>query len=362
MLSREKLVDLFQELRDQDVLSVYVDADEHDPAKRDAWRVRLDGDVAQLRRHLEQEDKQVLETFEAAWGQVDELIHARGDEVTARRGWVVFATPERICHTGPVPAHMPHLVRWQRGLHVAPYLRALKQQRPVTVVLVDGRRARVFEQVEGGITELEGIVADRSIGDLTDVGMRKGSARAAGVRGETSTDQANRFLEVAAERMHKYLAELLEQRAGLEGVVVVGGTPESMKRLTALLPRRMAGRVAERPGLHLDMTAAEVREEIRRAAGDLSEERHRVLVDEVVNAARGGGRAALGKADALKALDARRVDTVLLSRGFIQAHPGTADLMAGLGFVQDAGVEEVSGEAGALLDQEAHGVAARLRF
>jgi hypothetical protein len=362
MLSREKLVDLFQELKDRDVLSVYVDADEHDPAKRDAWRIRLQGDVAQLRRHLEAEDEKTWEAVEAAWARVDELIRARGDEVGANRGWVVFATPERIWHTGPVPAHMPHLVRWQRGLHVAPYLRALKQERPVTVVLVDGRRARVFEQVEGGITELEGIVADLSLGDLTDVGMRKSSARASGVRGETSTDQAHRFLEVATERMHKYLGELLEQRAGQDGIVVVGGTPESVKRLVGLLPRRMVDRVAERPGLHLDMTAAQVREEIRGAAGDLSEERHRVLVGEVVDAARGGGRAALGKDDALKALDARRVDKVLLSRGFIQAHPGTADLMVGLGFVQDAGVEEVSGEAGALLDQEAHGVAARLRF
>jgi hypothetical protein len=362
MLTREKLVDLFQELKDEDVLSVYVDADEHDPANRDAWRIRLEGDVTQLRRQLEENDGAGVAGFEAAWSHVEELIHARGNEVWVHRGWVAFATAERIWHAGPVPARMPHLVRWQKGVHAAPYVRALKQERPVTVALVDGRRARVFEQVEGAITELEGIVADRSLGDLTDVGMRKSSARATGVRGETSTDQAQRLLEVASERMYKHLAELVDQRAGQEGIVVVGGTPESVKRLVSLLPRRLEDRVAERPALHLDMTAAEVREHIRGAAGDLSEERHRVLVGEVVDAARGGGRAALGKDEALKALDARRVATVLLSRGFIQAHPGTADLMVGLGFVQDAGVEEVSGEAGALLDQEAHGVAARLRF
>ncbi|MEJ2204551.1 MAG: hypothetical protein P8170_10610 [Gemmatimonadota bacterium] len=362
MLTREKLVDLFQELKDEDVLSVYVDADEHDPANRDAWRIRLEGDVTQLRRQLEENDGAGVAGFEAAWSHVEELIHARGNEVWVHRGWVAFATAERIWHAGPVPARMPHLVRWQKGVHAAPYVRALKQERPVTVALVDGRRARVFEQVEGAITELEGIVADRSLGDLTDVGMRKSSARATGVRGETSTDQAQRLLEVASERMYKHLAELVDQRAGQEGIVVVGGTPESVKRLVSLLPRRLEDRVAERPALHLDMTAAEVREDIRGAAGDLSEERHRVLVGEVVDAARGGGKAALGKDEALKALGARRVATVLLSRGFIRAHPGTADLMVGLGFVQDAGVEEVSGEAGALLDQEAHGVAARLRF
>lgn len=361
MLTPEKLMEVFQELQDQDVLSVYVDADEHDPAQRETWRLRLEGEVARRRKALEHEGSPDLSSFDTAWALVDDRLRSEGDPMT-KRGWVAFATAERLWHAGGIPARMPHSVRWQRGIHAAPYLRALKQERPVTVVLVDGRQARIFEQVEGRITELAGILADTELGDLTDVGTRKGSARATGVRGETSTDQASRILEVAGRRMRKMVADVIEERTRPNGIVVIGGPSESVKKLLSVLPSGLDGRVAERPGLHLDMTAAEVREEIRAAAGDLSEQSQQALLSEVVDAARAGGRGTLGKDDTLQALDGMRVDTLLLSRTFIQEHPGVADLAVRLAFTQGSDAEEVSGEAGAFLDREGQGIASRLRY
>lgn len=362
MLTRQKLTEMFHELRDRRVLSVYVDADQRDPAQRDAWRVRLDGDVARLRRTLEKEGNGGVAAFDEAWGRIADAVMADAADGLAARAWVAFATPDRLWHAGAVPAHMPPMVTWQQGIHAAPYVRALKQERPVTVVLVDGRRARVFEQVGGQITELEGILADTSVGDLSDVGVRKGSARTSGMRGETGTDQARRLLEVAAERLRKEVADLVDARVGDDGLLVVGGPSEAARALVATLPRRLQGRVAERQSLHLDMTPAQVREEIRLAAGDLSEAAHLGLVAEVADAARAGGRGALGLEDATKALEEKRVDTLLLSRSFIQAHPPTADHAVGLAFGQGADVEELSGEAGARLDAEAGGIAARLRY
>ncbi|MDP2958531.1 MAG: hypothetical protein Q8N53_19045 [Longimicrobiales bacterium] len=362
MLTREKLVELFQELRSRDVLSVYVDADQRDPAQRDAWRVHLDGEITRLRRSLEQLGEADLAGFDAAWALVAERLRSDGHSSMAKRGWVAFATPDRLWHADGVPAHMPHLVSWQRGLAAAPYVRALKQERPVTVVLVDGRRARVFEQVEGAIVEIKGIVANADLGDLGDVGMSKSSSRTSGVRGETSTDQANRLREVAAERLRKELADLIGARVGADGIVVVGGPTEASKKLLALLPRKLGDRVAEWPSLHLEMSSAEVREEVRAAAGDLRERGHQALVAAVMDAARAGGRGTLGRQDTLAALEAMSVDTLLLSRGFIQEHPGIADHAVGLAFVQGADVEEVSGAVAEVLDGEGAGIAARLRF
>lgn len=362
MLTRDKLVALFQELEEKDVLSVYVDAEEHDPALRDAWRVRLDREVSDLRRRLDQEDPKKGTAFGAAWALVDGHLRGNGDVMIPRRGWVAFATPDRLWHTGIVPASMPDLVRWQRGIHAAPYVRALKQERPVTVVLLDGRRARVFEQAEGALTELEGILADMSLGDLTDAGMSKSSVRSSGVRGETSTDQAQRLLEVAGERLRKDLVDVIQERVGSEGIVVLGGPSESVKKLALLLPNALDGRVAIRSSLHLDMSPAEVLKDVRAAAGDLSEGRHKHLVREVVDAARAGGKGALGQEATLKALGEHRVDALLLSRAFLQRDPGAADQAVGLAFAQSADAVEVSGAAGALLDDEAQGVAARLRY
>jgi len=362
MLTKAELLTLFEDLQDKDVLSVYVNAEEHDPANRDAWRVRLTGEIGRLRRRLAEENGDGADAFEASWSLVEGHLRARVDGLPGARGWVAFATSEELWHADGVPASMPDLVRWQRGIHVAPYIRALKQERPVTVVLVDARRARVFHQAEGAITEHEGLLADTYVGDLTDVGMRKSSARASGMRGETSTDQAQRLLEVAGERMRKEVAALVVERAGNDGIVVVGGPTESVKKLAALLPRSLDGRVAERPRLHLDMSAAELREEIRGAAGDLSEAGHRALVREVADAARAGGKGALGKDDTLKALHAHQVETLLVSRSFLHDHPAVADLAVGLAFSQGGDAVEVSGEAGELLDREADGVGARLRF
>jgi peptide subunit release factor 1 (eRF1) len=156
--------------------------------------------------------------------------------------------------------------------------------------------------------------------------------------------------------------ELIDTRAGQDGIVVVGGTTEAEKKLVALLPRRLQGRVARRRSLHLDMSAAEIREEIRSAAGDLSEQGHRALVAEVVDAARSGGKGTLGEKETLQALQGMQVDTLLLSRGFIQTHPDPADHAVSLAFAQGASVEEVSGAAGGTLDHDAEGIAARLRF
>lgn len=361
MLTRDKLQDLFQELRGHDVLSVYVDADQRDPALRDAWRTRLDGEVSRLRRALEQDGADGLAAFDAAWAAVDEHIR-RTEEVGSKRGWVAFATADKVWHAGAVPAHMPALVSWQRGIRAAPYVRALKQERPVTVALVDGRRARVFEQVEGGITEIEGVLADSDMGDLTDMGVRNRPARASGVRGTTSTDEAQRLLDAAADRLRKRVAEVVEARAGNDGIAVVGGPGESAKPLVALLSTHLPGRVVEWHPLHLDMSVAEVREQVRLAAGDVRERGHVALLAEVADAARAGGRGALGEKATLSALEGLRVDTLLLSRGYLSAHPATADRAVGLALGQGAEVEELSGEAGEALDVEAGGIAARLRF
>lgn len=362
MLTRERLVELLQELRAQDVLSVYVDADLKDPAQRDTWRVHLEGEISRLRRARERENDADLAAFDHAWERIRRELDAGEHASMAKRGWVAFATSDRLWHAGGVPAHMPNLVAWQRGIRAAPYVRALKQERPVLVVLVDARRARVFEHVEGSITEVEGLIADSDVGDLSDVGMHKGSARASGVRGVTSTDQGQRLRDVAAERLRKELADLIGTRSVDDGIVVLGGADEVVKRLLPLLPRSLAGRVAVRPSLHLEMSVAEVREEIRSAAGDLSEAGHLALVAAVVDAARAGGKGALGHEDTGKALEGRQVDTLLLSRSYIQAHPEAADQAVSLAFSQGAAVEELSGEAGERLDVEGYGVAARLRF
>lgn len=362
MLTHDRLVKLYRDLDDQDVLSIYVDGDQHDPAQRDAWRTRLDAAVAATRRSLSADGNGRSEGFEQAWVHVARELRPLGDAFLPHRGWVAFATSGGLRHAEGLTAAMPDLVRWERGIRVAPYVRALKQERPVYVAVVDSRRARLFEHVEGDLHEMEGLRADTFVGDLTDVGVRKRASRTSGQRGETSSDHAQRILDVASDRMLKSVIAALEERAGAQGVLVLGGTPEMVHRLATALPRRFADRVEERPALHFDMTVPEVRQEVRSAAGDLRERTHLRLVQELADAARSGGNGSLGAEDTEIALREGRVDTLLLSRDFIQSQPDYADQCVGTAFAQGADVEEVSGEAGEQLDREGGGVVARLRF
>jgi len=244
----------------------------------------------------------------------------------------------------------------------APLVRTLKQERVVTVVLADSRRVRLLEVAEARIEELEGLRTDDLVGEIEDDGVRKSASRTSGSRGVTSTDHAQRVLEVATNRMVSRLVEILEERAGREGLVIVGGPVESVRRIISAIPDRIAERTAERLSMHLDMTPAEVLAEARSVAGDLSEGEHHRKARAIADAARSRGSGALGPDDTLAALKEMRVDTLMLSRDFIASAPDAADEMVTHALGQGASLDEASGEAGAFLDQEADGVAARLRY
>ena len=70
----------------------------------------------------------------------------------------------------------------------------------------------------------------------------------------------------------------------------------------------------------------------------------------------------MGWNETYRALAAGAVDTLLLSRGMIEASPDDAERLVRLALAQGADVEELGGELGGRLAGDADGVAARLRF
>jgi hypothetical protein len=373
MLTHERLVELYRDLKDESILSVYLDVDEHDPAERDAWRRRLERELGDTRRAVESNGANVGD-FDAAWSRLKaELDPFEG--FIGGRGWVGFASPGSVHYAESLPVPMPDLVRWEHGIRVAPYMRSLKQHRPVVMVLADRQRARVLVYRNGVVEEPDNLLADTGLGDLTDVGTHKrayqhrvqgpeggGHGTTSGVSGETATDQAQRIMEVSSDRMWKVLGQTAAAYAGPDGFIVLGGPSETASRLAGYLPEKLRGRVAERTSLHLDMTLPEVRAAAEAAAHELSATAHQVMVDEVVDRARSGGRAVLGREGTERALREMRVETLLLSAAFVRGSPDFADHCAGAALLQQAEVEEVGGAGGARLDDEAGGIGARLRY
>lgn len=362
MLSRTKLTELYRALRDEFVLSVYVDGEATNPAERLAWRKRLDQSIAKVARGLEEaEDSDGKVAFGEALALLDQEL-GKVDSFIPDRGWVGFATPERMCYASAVPVPMPDLVRWERGVRVAPYVRALKQQRPVVLALVDSQHARIFRYRDGRLGEADSLEADTFMGDLSEVGSAKRASTNTGRRGDTATDAARRFRLVEAERLMKRVASAVAERAGDSGFAVIGGTPEAIGHAVEMLPKSLGDRIIQQPSLRLDMSDAEVRAAAEESASTLSGQFHGRLLDEVMDLARASGRGVLGREGTEQALREQRVETLLMSRSFVRSDPDYADRCVGAAFEQQADAVELSDPASARLDGEAGGVAARLRY
>ncbi len=360
MLNHAEAVRLNQDLVDQKVLSVYLNAEETDPAERRAWRLRLNGMVKQLEDDLASAPEPERRAAHAAAARIGEALDAH-DGFLPGRGWVGFATPDRLWHAGPSPAPMPDLVRWEDGAHVAPYVRALKQSRPVTAVVADSRRVRIFRYQYDELRE-EGVIwSDATITDSSSAGSSNRASTRSGARGEPRGDAARRGEEVSTQRMLREALDALSQPVSDGHLIVVAGTSETTAAFVRALPERARERTIDVSGVPVEASPAALKEAIETAASALSLRLQQGLVKEILEATRSAGRACVGREQTERALQAGAVDTLVFSRAFARAQPDLAERFVDRALEQGATVEEIPEAVANELDGEG-GVGARLRF
>ena len=360
MLTREGLAELYREFRDIEVLSVYIDAEGSDPGDRRVWALEVERRLDDERTRLEAEAPGRLDAFEAARESVDRRLEDF-QAFLPGRGWVAFATPDRLLYAESISVPMPNLVRWEKGLRVAPYVRGLKQDRLVTAVLADRRRARLFTYRHGELEEHVDLIGEPVDSDQGDVNVSKRAATHSGVRGQTSTDAARATVEAHATRLHARVAEAVEELTRGDGFVVLGGTHEVVSALARQLSS-FGARMLERPSMHFEMNDADIRASVEEAASELSRRAQSDLVAGVFDLALSGGNGCVGARATRQALQDHSVDTLLLTRAFREREPDFADHCVGAAFDQNSAVEELSGSGAERLDREGEGIGARLRF
>jgi hypothetical protein len=361
MLNRDQLANLYRGLENNKVLSVYVDAVGKDPAGRRVWRRRLEHELEREQHRLRLDDPEEVDAFKAAEATI--LKELDGFQAfLPGKGYVAFVTSEGIRHAESLPVQVPNLVRWETGPRVAPYIRGLKQLKPMVTALVDARRSRVFRYKEGVLKEVSDLRADTFLGDLLDPASPQRSSHYSGTRGETATDAAQRYLGVGTERMLKEVQEKITELAGSDGFVLLGGDQEAMSVLRPHLPKAMKERVLENSSLFVEMSLPEVKAATAEAASALAKKKQEALLDQILELTYARGNGCLGGADTVRALEEGRVDILVLSRSFVGASPDFADQCVGRAFNQSAEVRVLSGTPGDRLDAEGGGVGARLRY
>src|SRR5690606_15327539 len=145
---------------------------------------RLNGMLKALDEGLKDAAEEERKAARAAAVRIRQALEGY-DGLLPERGWVGFATVDRLVYAAPSPAPMPDLVRWEGGAHVAPYVRALKQSRPVTAVVADRRHARLLRYLHGELREEAVLWSDAALADGPATGGSKRASTHSGARGET---------------------------------------------------------------------------------------------------------------------------------------------------------------------------------
>lgn len=358
MLTPKELQDLWRDLADTRVLSVYLDSRVTDPAMREAWRPALLTAIRTAGASITDDADRA--EFDRAAAFLREPSSPPGG-VWSAPGWVAFATSEGVRYAADLPVKPIPLAVWGDGPVVAPFMRAMKQLRPVIVALVESRAAHVYRYSLGRLEAIEELVAPDEEAGSEKAGAFRGSSTPA-ARGAVGTETAQRRRLASFQRMATSLGDRLEALAGEDGWVLIGGTSEWAHHAYDAVVRHFPGRIMISPTLHHGATNAEIVRHAKDAASDLRGTHGRVLVRQILDRAGGNARGAAGVPAVRQALAATAVDLLLVSPEFIRLHEPEAEEMVRAALSQGAEVEAPSGDAAEELDRAAQGVAARLRF
>ena len=357
-LSRSGLAELARAHENEMVLSVYLARDSSDPGGRGAWRLRLQDGLETIRDCIEREVPTDLSAFDKAVGYMSGGLEDYG-RVLPSEGWAAFVTEHGVLHAERLAFRPLEVVRWRQCVYAAPYLRALKARRPVVLAVLTRMHATLYRYLDGELGPGVELHADRPPAESADVGVSKRASVASGVRGVTRTDYTERAVEENAKRLRKRVVQALEEMAGDDGGVVLGGTGRAISAVKKALGPRLEGRVLEAPELSFDSTPPELLGRVAAAASTLTRGRQSSLLDGCADA---GDRASRGWNATYRALAVGAVDTLLVARELIESSPDDAERLVRLALAQGADVEELGEDLGERLMRESEGIAARLRF
>jgi hypothetical protein len=360
MLSRSELLALDRSLRTERVLSVYIDGTATDVAAKQKWRLDLAHSLRDLRRWLDGSSREDQRALEQCIGLLEHELGAFSGTVGAP-GWVAFITTNGVQRAERVPAPAPTLAVWSTGPSIAPYMRILKQMRPVIVAVVDARKGRVYRYQAGELSGVETVRAHTAVEAPSHMGDAPRGGFHPGVRGPTGHDAAQRSRLAGTRRFVGELADETTRLAGPDGWILVGGIPEAAAQTATALGQLAPGRVRVLESLDVHATDAEVAAAARAGASALRDDADLEQIVEIVDGSAGEGLATLGSAATGEALNERRVRELYLTRRYRDSHAAEAETAVRAALAQGAAVEEVSRGAAARLDEHG-GIGARLRY
>lgn len=360
MLSIDQLTALDRSLSSERVLSVYLDGGTRDPAAQGAWRVQLEQSLKDLRSWLSGSPHDERDMFERCVRLLEGELAGMTRGVGAP-GWAAFITSSGVRDAELLPVSVPTLAVWSSGICIAPYIRALKESRPVIVAVVDARHSSIYRYRWGQVEHVETIRAVHPKAPASHMGALPRQGFHTGTRGRTGRDEAQRELEEGTSRMLAEAAKHMVRVAGADGWVAVGGIPRVADELARELEPLVVDRLECLESLDVHATPAEVSAAARDVAVRLRGEFDSRRIEYIRGDGAAHGLGAIGPEATRAALEQSRVRELYLTLRYLEDDLAEAEQLARMALSQRAAIEAVSGRAAEALD--AHGgVAALLRY
>jgi len=278
-------------------LSLYIDTNRHDEAQKDRIRLFLKHEMQKLREELGGNGYSAA--LEKGIKQIEHFFEA--DLQPSTRGVVIFSAPQEELF---VPIQLPVSVEPELSIGTRPQLRQLtrlrEQDRPVAIVLVDAKNARLLTSVFGRT--------------VSEVDIENSELPRRHDQGGWSQSNIQRHVQVQINRHHKEVAEYLGRMVE-HGVwsVIISGQDRNVANFREFLAKRVNEMVVGT--LHLDVHATH--DHVSEAATALLEiERHARLIErlnDVETAAKKHARGSLGFAKTIDAANEKKLETLFLS-------------------------------------------------
>lgn len=359
MLQASELLTLARDLAHRKVLSIYVNKHVVDPAERYTWRTALAADLRAAREAIT--DFAERAEFDRAAAMLEQLVPTSGT-IGSAPGWAGFATPDGVVATSDLPGRAEPLVAWQHGVVIGQYLRALKHERPVIVVLGHPRGALVYRYAHGNLEALDSVVLSND-GDPRAARRRAGNERGAGrprPRAALKTEVSQQRQLAQLHRIGSALVPRLRLLAAADACIVIGGAPQWTGIVLRALPRPLQRRSIVTSELNHTAASRAIIRVAKRAARELRSRRGQEVISRILG--RSAYRAAAGVPALQRALYSNAVDHLFVSPRFLHLEREWAERLLHAALAQGARVDVLSGDAGILLDRLAGGAVARLRF
>lgn len=358
MLKHDELVKLEQTLREQPVLSVYVNGEVTDVAARSKWRTELRNIFDEIAKSLADGSHDDRDGFSAARERAMLELEAftPGHDTP---GWMGFFSADQVHHAGATGVPVPTGATWGKGANIAAGIRVLKESRPVLVVVADSTQVRVHRYVDHTLQLADELEREEHV-DKAYHQNRASRGLKSGLGGFPGADAAQRELKNATDVMLVDAVSRIESMANDDAWILVGGIPTVASDLHGRLAQRVQDRASVVP-IDVHTSEAGLADVAREHASRLRAADDLQRIEKVVSANAAGGTGAVGAEEIDRALVNGQVHELFLTSAFVADHGDEAVDTIRRAFDVGATIEHVSGEAAEKLDSIG-GIAARLRF